>query len=267
MTAARGCWRKSAEMMAARASRLSTRAGLVAKRGSVARAGCPSTCSQKRTHSGRRLDGDDDVAIGAGVGGVGLDGGMGEAVAAGLAAEVFEVQQRHRHPVGERVEHGDFDGGALPGAAAGDEGLEDRGMGVHAGGDVGDRDADAGHAFGRAGDAGEAAFGLDQHVIGAHRGGRRVLAIAADVDGDEARVAGGGRRGIEAETGGGAGGEVLDEDVGAGEHGFEQRAVGGVLEVERGAFLAAVEPGEIGRGAVDGGVVMAGGVAARRARS
>ncbi len=58
-----------------------------------------------------------------------------------------------------------------------------------------------------------------------------------------------------------AGGEVLDEDVGARQQPLEQRQVVGALDVERERFLAAVDPDEVGRLAVHRAVVAAGEVA------
>jgi len=66
------------------------------------------------------------------------------------------------------------------------------------------------------------------------------------------------------QSGHGAGPEILDDDVGLGQQALEQRPIGIGLEVERDAFLAAVERGEIGRFAIDEGAVVAGIVAARR---
>ena len=59
-----------------------------------------------------------------------------------------------------------------------------------------------------------------------------------------------------------AGPEVLDHDVGLLEQLLEDLAVGVVLEVERDAFLAAIDRGEVGRLAVDERPIGAGVVAA-----
>ena len=52
------------------------------------------------------------------------------------------------------------------GAAALDQRGEDGAVGVHAGGDVGDRAAGLGRLLGRAGDRQEAGLALDQQVVG-----------------------------------------------------------------------------------------------------
>ena len=65
-----------------------------------------------------------------------------EADPLGLAARIFAVDQRHRHPVGDRVEQRDGDLAALAGALAGVKRLQDRRVRVHAAADVGDGNAD-----------------------------------------------------------------------------------------------------------------------------
>ncbi len=76
------------------------------------------------------------------------------------------MQQRHRHPIRHRVEQRHGDRCALAGPAAPDDCLQHRLVGVHAGRDVGDRDADARRCVRRAGDRGEPALGLHQQVVG-----------------------------------------------------------------------------------------------------
>ena len=66
----------------------------------------------------------------------------------------------------------------------------------------------------------------------------------------------------EAKTFDGAGGEVVEEDVGAGEQAGEDVASFGLLEVEDDAAFAAVEPGEICGKAVEDVIVVACEVAA-----
>jgi hypothetical protein len=122
---------------------------------------------------------------------------------------------------------------------------EDRLVGVHAGGDVADRDADARGRLGPAGDGGEPRLGLHQHVVGLARGVGAVLAVAGDRADHEPRMRAPQLFKRKAELGDGAGLEVLHEHVGLGEHGVEQRLVIGAREIEHHRLLAAVEPDEI----------------------
>ena len=133
------------------------------------------------------LDRDQDVDAVAGLEhAVGRDGGVGEADALGRAAALV-LEQRHRHPVGHGIEHGDRDVGALPAARPRQQGFEDRLIGVHPGGDVDHGDADPRRRFRPAGDGGEARFGLDQEVIGLALRIGAALAIARHRAGDEPR--------------------------------------------------------------------------------
>ncbi len=67
----------------------------------------------------------------------------------------------------------------------------------------------------------------------------------------------------EAELGNRAGFEVLHEHVGLREHGFEQRLVSGIAEIEHDRFLAAIEPDEMRALAVNEMIVLAREVALR----
>ena len=126
-------------------------------------------------------------------------------------------QQRDVHPVGHAVEQADLEPPALPGDAARDQRLQHAGVGGHAAGDVAGGDADAARPGGMAGDRGKTGFGLDQKVVRLHRGVIADIAVAGDVDGDQTRVPGTQGVGAEAGAGGGTRGEILDEDVGAGQ--------------------------------------------------
>jgi hypothetical protein len=114
------------------------------------------------------------------------------------------------------------------------------------GADVADRDADARRRFRPAGDRGDAGLGLDQHVVGLALGVGAGVAIARDRADDQPRVILAESFDGEAELGHRAGLEVLDEHVGLGQHGFEQRLVFRLGQIHHHGFLAAVEPDEIG---------------------
>jgi hypothetical protein len=107
----------------------------------------------------------------------------------------------------------------------------------------------------------QAAFGLHQQVIRIGLDHRPVLAVAADVAGDQPRVALAQSHSTQAQPRRGARRQVLQEDVGAHQHALDQRHLVGVLEVERDRLLAAVDPHPVRRFAVHRAVVAAGEVA------
>ena len=141
-------------------------------------------------------------------------------------------------------------------------------VGVHAGEQVGDRDADllrpaAGCVVGdlaprRAGDAHQAAHALDRVVVAGAVAVGPGLAEAGDRAVDEARVQRAAARRVEAVAGHVADLEVLDEDVGLRGHPADQRLALGVGDVDRDRALVAV------RAEVVGGL---GGLARRRRRA
>ena len=75
------------------------------------------------------------------------------------------LQQWNGHPLGGGVEQRDLERCALPGSGAGKQGLENGGMGVHAGGDVAGGNADPSRRFRQTRDRGKPAFSLDQQVV------------------------------------------------------------------------------------------------------
>src|SRR6185437_16054746 len=130
--------------------------------------------------------------------------------------------------------------------------------GVHAGGDIGDGDADLGRVVRAAGDGDGAGFGLEEEVIGLAVAVGAVFAVAGNGNGDEAGVAFVKLVDAEANAVEGAGGEVLDHDIGVSYETLGDVAATGLLYVKGEAALTAVEPGEPGGSAVDGAVVGAG---------
>ena len=112
------------------------------------------------------LEAEEDLAIGGGVGAVGIDGGVAGAGARRRRGAVEGEIHREAHPLGHRLEHRDLDVVAAAGAVAVEEGGEDRVAGGDAAGDVGDRDAGLGDWSVGAGDREEAGLGLDQQVVG-----------------------------------------------------------------------------------------------------
>ena len=132
---------------------------------------------------------------------------------------------------------------------------EDAGVGIHAGRNVGDRTTGLGRFVGRAGHRQETRLALDQQVVGFFVAVRAVVAIARDVADDELRMRGAQGVGAQAHARGGAGREVLHQHIGLGHEGFERRQRRGLFEVEREAFLGAVDPGEMRRHAVHARVV------------
>ena len=167
------------------------------------------------------------------------------------------AEQRHGHPFGHRREQRHRDGAAFAGLLARDQRLEHGGVGVHAGADVGRRDADPARRMLGAGDRGQPALGLHQQIVGAAVLVGAVIAVARDVDRDQPLVLGAHRGRAEARALGRAGRQVLDQHVGLADQAMQQREVVGLLEVEHDRLLAAVQPDEIAREPVDVAVVAA----------
>ena len=130
-------------------------------------------------------------------------------------------------------------------------------MGVGACGDVGHRNADSRGLLRSPVDRKQPALPLDQQIIGLVVAIGAVLAVARDRAIDQARMPFRQGFGAEPQPIGGAGGEVLDEDVGARGHGHDQCKILGLLHVEADRFLAAIQPDEIGALALDEMVVTA----------
>ena len=188
---------------------------------------------------------------------------MREAVARRCLAAIDILQIRHVHPVRQSVEQRQRDVPALAGALAHEQRLHDRRQRRHAGGDVADRDADAGRAFRIAGHRGQAGFGLHQEVVGLQMREGAVVAIAGDRAGDQPGKALPQFGHVEAQSRDDAGREVLDEHVGLADQHRQALPVGRILQVQPDRFLATVQPDEIGALAMDETVVAAGEVALR----
>ena len=146
-------------------------------------------------------------------------------------------------------------------ACAGKQRLQDRLVGVHAGGDVDDGDADAGGCLGTAGDASQPGLCLYQQVVGLAVAIGAFVAVAGDGAAHEARKSLAQGLDGKAELGERAGLEVLDQHVGLGEQRLEQALVVGLGEIGNDRFLAAVEPDVVRALALDDVVVVAGEVA------
>ncbi len=142
-------------------------------------------------------------------------------------------------------------------------GREDAAVGVHAGGDIGDRTAGLGHLVrpGAAGHRKEAALALDQQVVGLLLLVGTAFAVAGDIADDQSREALAQRLVGQAQARGGARREVLHQHVGAGQQLLQQRQRLGLLEIEAEALLGTIGPDEVRRQAVDPLVVTAGEIA------
>jgi len=161
-------------------------------------------------------------------------------------AAIDVLQVGHVHPVGHGVVERDLDAAARPAPLAREEGLQHRLVGVHAAGDVADRDGDPARLGRGAGQLRQTRFRLHQQVVGLEVGQRPALAVAGDVAGDQPRVLGPQRRAAQAEPAGRSRRQVLDEDVGACDQAAHQHQVLRLLQIDAAGFLAAVEPDEIG---------------------
>ena len=157
------------------------------------------------------------------------------------------VVQGIAHPLAERLEHRHLDHRALAGALPHQERGEDARVGVHAGRDVRDGDAHLGGLVRGAGDRQHPRLGLHQQVVGLAVAVGAGRAVPRDLAHHEPRVRGPqlGRR--QPEPPGGAGGEVLDEDVGLLEQPPQHDAGVGVLHVEGQRLLRPVQPHEVRR--------------------
>ena len=164
----------------------------------------------------------------SGIDAIGRDERMGEAEPRPFIGRVVHGEQRHGHPFGHRGEQRDRDGAALAGLLPRQQRLEHGGMGVHAGADVGRRDADPARRMLGAGDRGQPALGLHQQVVGAAVLVGSVIAVARDVDRDQPLVCGPHRGRAEARAVGGAGREVLDQHVGLADQAMQQREIVGL---------------------------------------
>ena len=152
---------------------------------------------------------------------------------------------------------------ALARPLAHEQRLHDRRQRRHAGGDVADRDADAGRTFRIARHRGQAGLGLHQEVVGLQMREGAVVAIARNRAGDQPGEAFAQFRHVEAQPRDDARGEVLDEHVGLADQHRQALPVGRVLQVQPDRFLAPVQPHEIGALAMDETVVTAGEIALR----
>ena len=91
-----------------------------------------------------------------------------QARAADVAAAILALDIGHIHPVGQGMEQRDFDAAPFAGAASRIEGLQNRLMRCHAGGDIANRHTDPAGLFGGAGNLGQPNLGLYQKIIGFH---------------------------------------------------------------------------------------------------
>ena len=88
------------------------------------------------------------------------DGGVVRAGARRGGAAIRGEIRGKAHPLAECFEHGDVERRSLPGSFTAQQRRENRGEGVHPGGDVRDRDARLARRIGRAGDRKQACFAL-----------------------------------------------------------------------------------------------------------
>ena len=91
-----------------------------------------------------------------------------QARAADVAAAILALDIGHIHPVGQGMEQRDFDAAPFAGAASRIEGLQNRLMRCHAGGDIANRHTDPAGLFRGAGNLGQPNLGLYQKIIGFH---------------------------------------------------------------------------------------------------
>lgn len=148
---------------------------------------------------------------------VGGDDGMREPRTRRGFASMHPMVQWMPHPLGQRLQHRDLHRPAEPGGRAPQQRREHPREGVHRRRDVGGGHTRLHRLPGRAGDGDQARLALHEHVVGPLVCVRPVGAVPGDVDGDQPRVRGAERRGVQTEPGGRALGEVLYEHVGVGD--------------------------------------------------
>src|SRR5262245_35154405 len=173
----------------------------------------------------------------------------------------LSVQKRYRHPFRHGVEHRNGYFNALIGSGPHNQCFENGFVGIEARSHIDDRNAYARRAFGPSRHRRDAGFSLDQEVVRFALGVRATFAIARNRAANQARILLAQARHWKAELGEGAGLQILHEHVGLLEHGFEQRPVFGLAEVEHHRLLAAIQPDEIGAFAMHNVVIFAGEIA------
>src|SRR5207249_5801895 len=94
------------------------------------------------------------------------DGGVVRAGARWGSAAIRGEIRGKAHPLAERFEHSDVERRALAGPFTAQQRRENRGEGIHPGGDVRDRDARLARRLGGAGDRKQSCFALHQQVVG-----------------------------------------------------------------------------------------------------
>src|SRR5699024_7346938 len=189
---------------------------------------------------------------------VGGDGGMGRSGSSRAGSAIAGEVERVAHPFDERVKEARRQGGALTCTFAVEQGGEDSRVGIHTGGDVCRRDSRLCGELLCSGHRDQSCFGLHECIVGLCVLVRPVRSVSGDRGMDEARVDRPQISSTEAEALGGAGGEVLDEDIGRSNELMQDLEPVGALEVERQTLLVAVDPHEMAGEPVDRRVVSAG---------
>ncbi len=263
--AAAGASASAASSSGSSSARAATRASFVAKRSSLGELGPAEHVPAERLPVLRREDGHrDELPVAGAVGPVGAEERMVEAGALRQLAAVPPHVREVAEPVEHRVEERDLDVRALAGLRAADERGE-RGDGrVRAGAEVAGGEADAGRLLRRPGDRHESGLALHDEVVGVSLRVRAFRAVAADLDVDDVGAQAADGRLVEPDAGRPPGREVLEEDVGAADEGFQVGAALRVADVELDALLAAVDPDEAAREAGGDRVPPARDVAAAR---
>ncbi len=187
---------------------------------------------------------------------------MGRARAHGRRRAVEGVIHGKAHPLDHAFEHGDVQAAAHAGALAQQQRVQDCRIRVHAGGDVRDGTPRLDWIVLRAGDRQEAAFALDQQVIGLLVLVGTAFAVARDVADDQARMLRVQRLEGQSQTRGGAGRQVLHQHVGRFQQAVHDPGRFVALQVQRQALLGAVGPDEV-RGQPAHALVVAAGEVAR----
>ena len=204
----------AASMIAVSSPSWATRSGLVANRSSVTRSGRLQHPLAEHGPLAVVLQAQEHLP--AQVGAVRGDGRVPGAGAPDVLLAVDGVVVGLAHPLAQGVQQGHLEAGSAAGALPLVQRGQDPAVGVHPGGDVGDRDAGLARLLRGAGDRKQPGLALHQQVVGLLAGVGAVRPVAGDRAADQPRVAGAELVGAQAQPLGRAGREVLHEDVGPG---------------------------------------------------
>src|SRR5579872_1533096 len=196
------------------------------------------------------------VAVGGVNGAVRRDRRVARAAAPWGASTVRRRIDGMAHPLREGLEKRNFDARAASRAIAHQQRRLDAGESVHAGSDVGHRNAGARQFAFRAGDGDETTLRLHEEVVRFFITVRPIAAVTRNAADDQPWITRAQLRDAETKTVDGARSQVLNEDVGALQQRGEDLLRRRLLEIERERLFRPVQPNEVRRLTMHGAVVV-----------